>query len=93
MKAIDWNDKAKRLLKAELVKRGVTHDKLVKLLRQIGVKETKASIDRKISRGSFSAAFLLQCLSAIGCRNFVPDIEIEPSKETREVSTKNIGNE
>jgi len=71
----DWNDRVKRLLKSELVRRGITSDDLVKLLRNIGVMETKSSIDSKISRGTFSASFLIQCLNAIGCRNFIPDVE------------------
>jgi len=69
----NWDDKAKRLLKSELIKRGVTNADLVTLLNEIGIEETKASIDSKISRGSFSATFLLQSLSAIGCRK----LEIE----------------
>lgn len=40
---------------------------------EIGVEETKAGIDSKISRGSFRATFLLQCLTVIGCQK----IEIE----------------
>lgn len=69
----NWDDKAKRLLKSELVKRGVSNVDLTLLLNKIGIEETKASIDSKISRGSFSATFLLQCLIVIGCRK----IEIE----------------
>lgn len=69
----NWDDKAKRLLKSELVKRGVSHTDLVLLLNEIGVEETKAGIDSKISRGSFSATFLLQCLTVIGCHKL--DIE------------------
>jgi hypothetical protein len=69
----NWDDKAKRLLKSELVKRGVSNVDLTLLLNEIGIEETKASIDSKISRGSFSATFLLQCLMVIGCRK----IEIE----------------
>lgn len=68
-----WDDKAKRLLKSELVKRGVSNTDLVLLLNEIGVEETKAGIDSKISRGSFSATFLLQCLIVIGCHK----LEIE----------------
>jgi Domain of unknown function (DUF6471) len=75
MNAKFWSNKAKRLLKAELVKRGITHEQLVTLLSEIGVSETKASIDSKISRGSFSAAFLIQCLIAIGCASFCPDTD------------------
>jgi len=74
---IDWNDKAKRLLKSELVRRGISTEDLVGLLDNIGVEETKASIDSKISRGTFSAAFLIQCLNAMGIKNFVPEIEGE----------------
>ncbi len=69
----NWDDKAKRLLKSEMVKRGFTNSDLVGLLNDIGVEETKASIDSKISRGSFSATFLLQCLTVIGCHKL--DIE------------------
>jgi hypothetical protein len=69
----NWDSKAKRLLKSELVKRGLSNANLVSMLNAIGIEETKASIDSKISRGSFSATFLLQCLTAIGCTK----IEIE----------------
>ena len=70
---VNWNDKAKRLLKSELVKRGVSNSDLALMLNEIGVEETKASIDSKISWGKFSACFLLQCLTVIGCHK----IEIE----------------
>lgn len=70
---VNWNDKVKRLLKSELVKRGITNSDLVLMLKEIHVEETKASIDSKISRGSFSASFFFQCLSVIGCSK----IEIE----------------
>ena len=69
----NWNDKVKRILKSELIKRGVSNADLVILLKEIDIHETKASIDSKISRGTFSACFLLQCLSVIGCHK----IEIE----------------
>ena len=34
---IDWNEKAKRLLKSELVRRGISTEDLVGLLENIGV--------------------------------------------------------
>jgi len=77
MEEVDWNEKAKRLLKSELVRRGVSSEDLVVLLENIGVEETKASIDSKISRGTFSAAFLIQCLNAMGIKSFVPEVEGE----------------
>jgi hypothetical protein len=69
----NWDDKAKRLLKAELVKRGISNSDLVFLLNEIGIDETKASVDSKICRGSFSATFLLQCLTVIGCHRLEID--------------------
>lgn len=75
MEYFDWNKQAKRLLKSELVRRGISNDELVGRLQAIGVEETKASVESKISRGTFSAAFLLQCLNAIGCKNFLPEVE------------------
>lgn len=77
MGSIDWNEQAKRLLKSELVRRGITIDELGGRLAAIGVEETKSSLESKISRGTFSAAFLLQCMNAIGCRNFSPEVEFE----------------
>lgn len=80
----NWNNNVKRLLKSELIKRGVSNYDLSLKLREIGVEETKASIDSKISRGSFSASFFLQCLSVIGCNK----IEIEEYETNLKVVTK-----
>ena len=62
----DWEAKARNLLKGELRRRGVTYKELAKRLSQIGVTESAPNISNKISRGSFTAVFLLQCLHAIG---------------------------
>ncbi len=62
----NWNEKVKRLLKTELAKKGISNAELAQMLQEIGVKETKASIDNKIFRGYFSAAFLMQCLYVLG---------------------------
>ena len=59
---------AKNLLKGELKRRGVTYAQLAEKLDEIGVKENERNLNNKISRGGFTAAFLLQCLTAIGCQ-------------------------
>jgi hypothetical protein len=64
----DWEDAAKRLLRAEMAKRGVTYAQLVERLREIGVQEDERNLRNKASRGKFTAAFLLQCFKAIGAR-------------------------
>src|SRR6185369_13617391 len=66
--AIDekWEDLAKGLLKAELKRRNMTYADLVGMLKRIGVKEDEHNLRNKVARGKFTAAFFLQCLSAIG---------------------------
>ena len=64
------NDKVKRLLKSELMKRGISNSDLVFLLNEQGLNETQSGITSKIGRGTFSASFFLQCLSVIGCTKF-----------------------
>lgn len=64
---LDWNNKVKRILKSELIKRGVSTEELTILLNKNGCTETKSSVDSKISRGTFSASFFMQCLYVIGC--------------------------
>ena len=65
----DFEARAANLLKAELKRRGVTYAQLVDRLAAIGVDEKEVNIRNKLSRGKFTAAFMLQCLSAIGCAN------------------------
>lgn len=62
----DYEALAANLLKAELKRKGVTYAQLVDKLAAIGVDEKEANIRNKLSRGKFTAAFLLQCLTAIG---------------------------
>jgi len=57
---------AKNLLKGELKRRGITYAQLAEKLAGIGVIENERNLNNKIARGGFSAAFLLQCLNAIG---------------------------
>ncbi|MBK1634791.1 DUF6471 domain-containing protein [Rhodovulum adriaticum] len=62
----DWEAKAANLLKSELKRQGVTYAQLVEKLADIGISEKEANVRNKLSRGKFSAAYLLQCLTAIG---------------------------
>lgn len=64
----EWSDRVKRMLKAELKRQGVTYEELAQRLTSMGIPESAANIANKISRGGFSAAFLVQCLTAIGTR-------------------------
>lgn len=61
----DYEALAANLLKAELKRKGVTYSQLVEKLNAIGVDEKEVNVRNKLSRGKFTAAFLLQCLAAI----------------------------
>ena len=63
---VEYEIRAKNLLKGELKRRGLTYAQLAEKLTEIGVSENERNLNNKISRGGFTAAFLLQCLSAIG---------------------------
>ncbi len=64
----DWVAYAKGVLRAEMRRRGLSYADLVSALGETGVKETEANLRNKVSRGSFTAAFLFQCLDAIGVK-------------------------
>lgn len=63
---VEYETKAKNLLKGELKRKGVTYAQLAEKLAAMDIHETERNLNNKISRGGFSAAFLLQCLNAIG---------------------------
>lgn len=63
---VEFETRAKNLLKGELKRRGITYAGLAEKLAGIGVTENERNLNNKISRGGFTAAFLLQCLAAIG---------------------------
>lgn len=63
---LDWSERTKRFLKAELKRSDVTHETLAARLTEMGMAETKASVANKISRGGFPASFFVATMKAIG---------------------------
>jgi uncharacterized protein CbrC (UPF0167 family) len=55
------------VVQGRLASRNVSYRQLAEKLTDMGTPETERNIANKISRGGFTAAFFLQCLSAIGC--------------------------
>lgn len=45
---------------------GLIYAQVVEKLAEIGVSEDERNLRNKLSRGKFTAAFMLQCLGAIG---------------------------
>lgn len=62
----EWEERVKGLLKAELKRRGLGYRELAEKLTAMGIPETERNIANKISRGGFTAVFLMQCLEAVG---------------------------
>ena len=67
----DWEAQARGIIRAEMARQNVTYSQLVERLESIGVKEDERNLRNKVSRGNFTAAFLLQCLTALGTKNMV----------------------
>ena len=63
-----WEDRAKALLKSEIKRRNLTYVQVVEKLAAIGIQEDERNFRNKVARGKFTAAFLLQCLEAIGAQ-------------------------
>jgi hypothetical protein len=64
----DWQARVKGLLKAELKRRNLSYADLATKLATVGVKDNERNISNKISRGTFTAVFFVQCMEAIGAR-------------------------
>lgn len=61
-------ERVKGLLKAELARRHISYRDLADRLGALGVKDNERNIANKLSRGTFTAAYFIQCLDAIECR-------------------------
>lgn len=68
-----WTKAVAKILKTELAKRDITYKQLKDMLEKIGVNESEDNIKNKLSRGTFSAVFFVQCMRAIGVQSLVFD--------------------
>jgi hypothetical protein len=92
---MDWKRKASQLLRAELVKEGISYAQLATKLQKADIKETERSVANKMSRGTFGFNFFLQCMHALGKNSVTLDLSlpmeslqksslVESKPETRE---------
>lgn len=65
----EWAEETKRLLRAEMTRRGITYDDLADKLAEVGITDTSVNLRNKVARGKFTASFLIQCLTAMGARS------------------------
>jgi hypothetical protein len=61
----EWQCVASRLVRAELQKRGIKYPELSKLLKDIGMVQTPATLRSKLHKGNFGAALLLAIFQVI----------------------------
>ncbi|MDP9009991.1 MAG: DUF6471 domain-containing protein [Pseudomonadota bacterium] len=85
---MNWENEARRIVRAELVRRGITYKGLAARLVAIGVKETERSIANKMSRGTFTFVFVLQCLQAVGAKSITMEIAVGKSMRKRKALTE-----
>ena len=71
----EWQGRASGVLKAELARRHISYRELAKRLQAIGISDTEKNLSNKISRGTFTAAFFIQYMDAIGCRTLRLDTD------------------
>ena len=66
-----WIDAAKGIIKAELKRRNLKYRDLAERLSSAGQASEmdERNLRNKIARGTFTAAFMLECLAAIGVQN------------------------
>jgi hypothetical protein len=63
-----YEEKAKDLLRSMLKETGNDYKALAAKLNSMGIEISARGLENKISRGGFSAAFLLQCSDALGLK-------------------------
>lgn len=65
----DWEAKARGIIRGEMARQHMTYAQLAERLGGIGIREDERNLRNKVSRGKFSAAFLLTCLVALEARD------------------------
>lgn len=60
-----WEELAKNTLRAAMMQRGISYAALAERLETIGVHDNELNLRNKVSRGRFTAVFLMQCLKAL----------------------------
>ncbi|GEM71366.1 hypothetical protein SAQ01S_11320 [Sphingomonas aquatilis NBRC 16722] len=68
LKGHGFDLQAKRIIRDELIRTGVSHEDLVKRLARMGVHENVLNLRNKLARGRFTASFLLQVMAALGVK-------------------------
>jgi hypothetical protein len=64
---IDWQREARRIVQVELARKDIGYKELSRALETVcGVDIDPKALSNKVGRGTFSCAFFLQCMKALG---------------------------
>jgi hypothetical protein len=64
---IDWQREARRIVQVELARKDIGYKELSRALETVcGVDIDSKALANKVGRGTFSFAFFLQCMKALG---------------------------
>lgn len=61
-----WEELAKNILRAEMMRHGISYATLAERLATVGITDNELNLRNKVSRGRFTAVFLMQCLTVLG---------------------------
>ena len=61
-----WEEMVKNILRAEMMRRGVSYAGLADRLDEYGIEDNELNLRNKVSRGRFTAVFFMQCMQALG---------------------------
>ena len=63
------NEWARRIIRVAMTGKGFSYADLARLLVGVGIHDNERNLRNKVSRGEFSAAFLLTCLKVMGVKS------------------------
>lgn len=88
-----WEELAKNVLRAEMMKNGVSYATLAERLGAFGIADNELNLRNKVSRGRFTAVFFMQCLTALKADWIkVPDLAEASSKGAAQALAKGSRN-
>lgn len=65
----------KHTLRSEMAKRGMTYRDLLEALAKMDLPDEEKNLRNKVARGTFTAAFFIQCLRAMGTTKVETGVE------------------
>jgi len=77
----EWEHVAAEIIRSRMKAVGVNFVQLSRLLRSFGFDEHNKSLSGRVNRGRFTAAFMLQCMSALDAVSIEIPKRAEPRTE------------